>query len=355
MKKKVLSLLLSVMLVMSTISISASAASANQFTDVKSSDWHYSAVDYAVSSGLFSGTSETTFSPNQPMTRGMFVTVLGRKSGVDAAEYPSGNFNDVAPKQYYTPYVYWAAENEIVNGTGSGKFSPDSTITREQIAKILYSYAQKTKNDTSFTTTKYFSFTDTSSVSSYAVEALQWATTHGIINGSDNKLNPKGAATRAQVAQIFMGAENILVNTEIESKPKPNPDGTYGIGDTWTVNGQWSITVTGVEETQERNPYSDKKPAAVYIVNYTYKNIGYQDDYLDGLFISLDDSIVDSAGYMGYSYPNSVTNNPQETPVGATCVAQTCIGVDHAGDFKITFSRYDGNDKKQKATFYLTV
>lgn len=129
----------------------------------------------------------------------------------------------------------------------------------------------------------------------------------------------------------------------------------YGIGETWTVDGQWKLTVLSVEETQERNEYAEKTPAAVYLVTYEYENLGYEAEGWNGLFLSLENGIVDAAGKMGYSYPGNVTDYPQETPVGANCTAQACIGVDNAGDFKIHFSDYDGNNKEQKAVFAVKV
>ena len=125
------------------------------------------------------------------------------------------------------------------------------------------------------------------------------------------------------------------------------------MGQTWVVDGQWSLTITGVTKTNARNQFSDKNPAAVYIVDYTYTNLGYEKSYFDGVFISLDDMIVDSQGVMGYSYPGDITYYAKEIPVGATCMAQECIGVDHAGSFSITVSQYDGKDKKQTQTFYI--
>lgn len=132
----------------------------------------------------------------------------------------------------------------------------------------------------------------------------------------------------------------------------------YNIGDTWTVAGQWSVTLDSVEEVSERNEYADTDPAAVYILTYTYENIGYEDPdgLMNGLAIILDlGSIVDAGGKMGYSYPGDITMYPQETPVGATCEAQVCIGVDNAGDFKIHFTSYDGNNEEQNAVFNVTV
>lgn len=136
---------------------------------------------------------------------------------------------------------------------------------------------------------------------------------------------------------------------------KSTSQDTYKIGETYVVEGQWKITVDSAEATDERNEYSDKKPNAVYVVTYTYENIGYESDYSDGLYIDLEDGIIDSAGKMGYSYPGDVTLYPQETPIGASCEAQACIGVDNPGSFKINFTDYDGNGEKQSAVFEIAV
>lgn len=132
--------------IMASAAIPASAA-AERFTDVKPGAWYYTAVDYAVSEGLFSGTSANTFSPGSPMTRAMFVRVLGNKAGVDPEDYPGSYFLDVPKGTWYTPYVQWAAGHEIVNGTGGYKFSPNQSVTREQMALILYNYAKTTDCD----------------------------------------------------------------------------------------------------------------------------------------------------------------------------------------------------------------
>lgn len=132
---------------------------------------------------------------------------------------------------------------------------------------------------------------------------------------------------------------------------------TFKIGETWVVDGQWELTVTSVTETKERNEFADTTPAAVYIVDYTYKNINYTDasGLMDGLFFNLDDTIVDNSGKMGYSYPGELTVYAKETPVGATCDGQVCVGVDNEGDFKITVTQYDSNSVKQQATFDIKV
>ena len=138
---------------------------------------------------------------------------------------------------------------------------------------------------------------------------------------------------------------------EALASTKSTSQGSYKIGETYVVEGQWKITVDSVEATDDRNEYSDKTPGAVYIVTYTYENIGYESDYSDGLYIDLEDGIVDNAGKMGYSYPGDVTLYPQATPIGASCEAQACIGVDNPGSFKINFTDYDGNGEKQSAVF----
>lgn len=132
---------------------------------------------------------------------------------------------------------------------------------------------------------------------------------------------------------------------------------TLAVGDTWTVDGQWSMTINSVTPTGERNEFSDKEPAAVYLIEYTYTNLGYEDDIMDGLYMDLamEASVVDCAGTMGYSYPCNITDYPQETPVGATCNAQEFVGVDNAGDFTLTVNKYDGDNHKQTVTFKLVV
>lgn len=227
MKKRILSVLTSTAL---ALSITAVAAGANiqNFTDIQHSDWYYASVDYAVSKGLFQGTSETAFSPNESMTRGMLVTVLGRYADVNAKEFPSTFFADVEDHAYYAPYVAWASKNNIVNGTGNGNFSPDSPITREQLSTMLYNYAKHMGADATLQSRdKYYSFVDNYYTSVYAIEAMQWATAQGIVNGYDSKLEPQGTATRAQVATMFMNAQDVLKKQDVEhpseTTPKPTP------------------------------------------------------------------------------------------------------------------------------------
>ncbi len=147
------------------------------------------------------------------------------------------------------------------------------------------------------------------------------------------------------------------LKAQLEKYTSASDKDVYEIGDTWTVAGQWSLTIDSVEEVEDRNEYADTDPAAVYLVTYTYENLGYEDasGIMNGLFIDLSDGIVDADKKMGYSYPGDLTMYPQETPVNAKCEAQACIGVDNAGNFKINVSMYDGNEEEQKATFLVVV
>lgn len=223
MKKRVISVLL-LMAMLAVFFIPVNAASVEQFTDVKPGAWYYNAVDYATKNGLFSGTNSTTFAPNDGMTRGMFVTVLGRLSKADTSKFSQVRFNDVDSGRYYAPYVEWAATYGIVKGTTDTTFSPNMSITREQIAAILYRFAGQTGNDVSYASEALNAFLDKGNVSNYAVESLKWATSKGIIKGDSGNIRPKKTATRAEVAQMLMNSQSVLVKTEIIAPdPAPQP------------------------------------------------------------------------------------------------------------------------------------
>ena len=201
------------------------AAALTNFADVHPTDWYYDAVNHAVSNNLFNGTSTTTFSPSQPMTRGMFVTVLGRMAKVNTENYTGTSFLDVPTAAYYAPYISWANDEGIVLGTGSGHFSPNSPVTREQIAKMLFTYAQSLHIDTNtdFIPDKYYDFIDYRTVSRYASQAVSWCINKGIINGSNGKINPQDTATRAEVATMLMNAEPVLNDKTNTNEPDKQP------------------------------------------------------------------------------------------------------------------------------------
>ena len=188
----------------------------NGFTDMpRPGNWAHEGIDFALENGLFNGTSATTFVPGGDMTRAMLVTVLWRLDGTPA---PTGvnSFSDVPTGKWYTRAVAWAAENGVVNGMGNGRFDPEGRVTREQIATILFRYAQKKGFDVS-ARAELSAFPDGGSVSRYAREALSWAYAEELITGTRTAqgilLAPQGNATRAQVATILMRyVKNIVRN-----------------------------------------------------------------------------------------------------------------------------------------------
>ena len=172
------------------------------FTDVREGDWFYDAVAYAYTNELFNGTSATTFSPNGTMTRAMLVTALWRLEGEPAAAGTSG-FPDVKPDAWYTEAVDWASQTDIVSGTGAG-FDPEGSVTREQIASILYRYAKLKGWDVS-KTANLQDFADGTDTSAWATRAMECAYAEKLITGKDGKcLDPQGQASRAEVATILM-------------------------------------------------------------------------------------------------------------------------------------------------------
>lgn len=150
------------------------------------------------------GTSATTFGPDVTTTRGMIATILWRLEGSPQVDYAMA-FDDVAANSWYAEAIRWAASEGIVSGYGDGKFGPDDIITREQMAAMLYRYAQYKGYDVSVgEDTNILSYTDFEDLSEYAIPAMQWAVGAGIISGtSESTLGPRGNASRAQVAVIL--------------------------------------------------------------------------------------------------------------------------------------------------------
>ena len=175
------------------------------FTDVKNFlDWSHEGIEYAVTHGLFKGTSETTFSPDATMTRGMIATVLWRME--DSREPEVENpYSDIADGMWYTDAVLWAYENGIMDGVGNGCFDPDGMLTREQIVTVLYRYTGAAENADHVILSN---FADADSVADWSKDAVCWAISRQIIQGSavgeTQYLMPSGGATRAQVATILM-------------------------------------------------------------------------------------------------------------------------------------------------------
>ncbi len=172
------------------------------FGDVKSGDWFYNDVKYVYEKGMMAGTAANVFAPNATTTRAMIVTILYRLEGSPAVRGTSA-FTDVPAGQWYTDAVNWAAANQIVNGTSATTFAPNASITREQMAAILYRYAQYKGYDVT-EKADLSGYSDNGQISAYAKDALAWANAAKLINGVTNTtLAPQGSATRAQVSAIL--------------------------------------------------------------------------------------------------------------------------------------------------------
>ncbi len=175
----------------------------NKFVDVDMTKWYGKAVEFAVTRDLFNGVSANKFDPNGSMTRAMLVTVLCRLEGVSVNNDRRSTFTDVESKQWYTGAVIWASKEGIVNGVGNNKFDPNGTVTREQVAAILYRYAQY-KGITTDERADLSVFEDAGKISAYAEEAMAWINGVQIIKGvSATKIAPRDNCTRAQVAEML--------------------------------------------------------------------------------------------------------------------------------------------------------
>lgn len=175
------------------------------FTDIQT-HWAKDAVTTAWSKGWMKGVTDTTFVPENQMTRAMLVTVLYRMDGEPTAgSVERGAFHDVASDTYYAKAVAWAAENGIVKGVSEDSFAPNASITREQLAAILYRYANYKKMDTTQGGMALHEFDDENAISEYAKDAMEWAVNVGLLKGvGEAKLSPQGTATRAQVATMLV-------------------------------------------------------------------------------------------------------------------------------------------------------
>ncbi len=176
------------------------------FTDIDAKAWYYTAVDYALTNGLMAGMPNNLFAPNGKMTRAQFVQILYNLEGKPAIAYKP-SFTDVKSGKWYTSAVLWAAENGVVSGVGGGRFNPDGSVTRAQMATILFRYFGTFKGADVSARADLSKFPDAKKIPGWANEPLQWANAVGLINGTSSNgvvmLAPDKTATRAQVAQVF--------------------------------------------------------------------------------------------------------------------------------------------------------
>lgn len=227
--KRGISIVLSALL-LSTMSVVPSMAAEQVYTDVPADSWYYEAASYTAEKGLFSGTGNSQFSPDKTMTRGMFVTVLGRMDGGAENTAAAGGFTDVDVDAYYAPYVSWASANGIVNGTGNGTFSPDSDISREQMCAIFVRYLRDyLKQDLSDYQASVDIFADADEISSWAVSEVALAQAMGLVQGSDSEdgmiFRPQASVTRAEAATITMRFDQTFSSGEGETEdPGEEPE-----------------------------------------------------------------------------------------------------------------------------------
>ena len=183
------------------------------FADIKD-HWARADIKFVTARGLLNGTGNNLFSPNTSMTRGMFVTALGRLSGIDINSYKTSSFADVKEGTYYIPYVEWAVEKNLVKGIGNKAFAPNKTITREEMAVIMGNYAKVM----GYTVPKKYTqvvFADNNSISIWAVDMVKQMQIAGIMTGKeDNKFDPKATATRAEVSAVMSRYIELVVNTD---------------------------------------------------------------------------------------------------------------------------------------------
>ena len=224
------------------------------FTDI-TGHWAADNILFAASRGLLSGTSDITFSPGTGMTRGMFVTALGRLAGINPDSYQTGKFTDVKADAYYAPYVNWAAQTGIVEGVTATTFAPDTNINREQMAVIMKNYAAKLGYDLP-QTLKAVTFADNTQISSWAKDAVKSMQQAGILAGkNENKFDPKGTATRAEVATVLRRFVEIVIDPQAANGWQQNDSGQwnyYRNGESvkgWLSEDQkwyWLDKVTGI-------------------------------------------------------------------------------------------------------------
>ena len=188
------------------ITVKFEVQGSSYYDDVRTDAWYYNAVTFVTDRGYFNGVSETLFAPYIDMNRAMFVTVLGRMANVDTSKYMGLAFSDLEAGMYYVPYVKWANENGIVLGRSDTIFDPEASITREEMAAIMYRYCAYIGMDMTPKNTVFMErYTDRNEISDWAVTYVEWAVGCGLMRGmTDHTIDPLEHASRAQVAQVIM-------------------------------------------------------------------------------------------------------------------------------------------------------
>lgn len=264
-KQRILSALLALCIVFSLVP-TALAEKADDFTDVSRSDWYYQFVDYVTTKGYFNGVADKTFAPADNMTRAMFVTVLFRFDGAKGDRTQSA-FTDVAPGEWYTDAINWAAANRIVDGVGDGKFAPNDPITRAQMCTMIERYLALYKKAWKVTLPETGSVSvmvDENAIPAYALAAVKQCQRHGLVNGfEDGTFRPNELSTRAQVAAVIYRMSYLVQNAKPDNTPSVNPGGTvnppvtaYTYALYFDANGGTLIGASPVSTTTTSTTYS---------------------------------------------------------------------------------------------------
>lgn len=323
MKKRLFVCLLSLAMIFTMTPVTMAAD--QTFTDVPDGAWYEEAVDYVYDNDLMAGTSDTTFSPDSTTTRGMLVTILYRLAGSPDVSSNS-DFTDVADNTWYTQGVAWATANEIVSGYGDGRFGPEDPITREQMAAILYRYAEWAGYDVS-ESADLTGFSDYNQISDYAKDDLSWANAEGLIVGtSDTTMSPQGYATRAQVAAIlYRFCEKVV-----------NGNGNTPETETFTVTFQYNYDNEGAYKTVEvKSGETVSEPSdptrSGYTFNGWYTSATGGDEFDFSTPITQDVTLYASWTSTGgnvsthvHSYTSEITTEPTCTETGIRTYTCSC-------------------------------
>lgn len=265
MKRKIASLLLAGAMTVNIAAVST-AAHAAAFTDVPDDAWYSQAVDYAVSHGMFSGTGAGTFSPSTPMTRGMIVVVLSNVAKADVSSAKDASFSDVQPSDWYADAIDWAYEQGYVSGTGANAFSPNSVVTRAQIAVILSNYLHSINADLEENENSA-AFNDIAAIPSWALDGVKYMQAIGLMAGdSAGNFNPNKELTRAEAATVFMRMDQKLNGDNSSDSSSSGqsgseitlPGGIVVKDDPISVKEAFETIAPGVNDTQVRPGKSSK-------------------------------------------------------------------------------------------------
>ena len=311
------------------------------FKDVKENYWYYNSVEHVYYNGIMTGTAEDKFSPNMNLTRAQMVQMLFNMSGESKSDYMGkSSFDDVDALAWYAPAVNWADENEITSGVSETKFAPNKVITRQELARFLYTYASSTKKYIIYHREDLSRFSDQDKVADWAYDNLSWAVGAGIISGmTENTLAPRETATRAQAARMLMmfdeylsnnvrvttGAFRILADYIIEM-------GKYG-GGYWPNTYVYRIKSGDKSFIAEYHPSSDA--IQLYYCNGTYDRIIMTGNHS----MCIEHLCMDIVGLTD-SYPYYYTYDSYREFKGISTYSRGRVFADSYTETELEYSRY---------------